>query len=259
MTELRQCVVQYEWSDSLVGSSREPRRLLFGWSGNVRAEDHLAALTQVCPIFQPERDLLGMLSLEKLEQALQEASREGRPFGALHLLCHGSRAPDGSYGLDLNAPRGGHEVIDARKLRAVIGPHARTLRLVVLCMCYGNYAGPLGSPLGSVAFELHRLGIPAVIGSRAPLSMRGSTRFTEELYRALFERGASVQEAFQVARTAPEASSMDRLVLQLYPAALAAALGAAINLKTQPGLVLHNYRKNDGGCIEVYRFDTRAS
>lgn len=158
----------------------------------------------------------GGLSLEALEQALEEAERENQPFGALHLLCHGAQAQDGTYGLVLNTPRGGREIVDALKLRRVIAPHARTLRLVVLCMCHGSDPGPLGSPLGSVALELHKLGVQAVIGSRAPLSKRGSVRFTEELYRAMFERRASLYEAFQVARNAPEPSSMDRASLQLY-------------------------------------------
>ncbi len=88
----------------------------------------------------------------------------------------------------------------------------------MLSTCYSGNAGAPGNPLGAVAQELHRIGIPAIIASRQPLSMLGSIALTETLYRRLLVDLVSLEGAFLAARARLmlDASSGDWASLQLY-------------------------------------------
>jgi hypothetical protein len=215
------CIIRYEWVGTRTVPPRpspppEGGRLLFAWSaagGQVPAVAHRDALVRACTrghhSFDPERDVLANVSLRRLVAEL-EASSE--PIGALHILCHGTRASAGSYGLQWE------EVVDAGTLAAVLKPHAIRIRMVVLCACQSAHPGQLDNHLGSIAVAIHRVGIPAVVASRLPLSVEGSVELTETLYAELLEQPASLQQAICKARRrlGQSATSLDWASVQLY-------------------------------------------
>jgi len=135
-------------------------------------------------------------SLETIEGALRKADAAGRPFECLHLVCHGVQMGS-AYGLALD---GGN--IEPAHFQQRLKPFAETLRLVVLAACDGANEGRIGAPVMSVAQAIHRLGIGAVIASRFPLSIHGSIRMTEALYRAILGERRPLDEAFVAAREA---------------------------------------------------------
>src|SRR5262249_48995911 len=149
--------------------------------------------------FDEDRDVVAGVSLARLREAL---SADGPPVAVLHVLCHGGRLPSSTeaYGLVWDAPDGGREVVDEAALRRVLKPYLSTLRLVVLAACHGGSAGAPGNVLGGVAQALHRIGVPAVVASRQPLSTAGSVLLTETLYERLLAGLTSLEDAFLAAR-----------------------------------------------------------
>lgn len=226
LCELPGCHLRYEWPGVVAPPRPTPPaeggRLLFAWSAagdGVPAVAHQRALSDVCARnghpFDPDRDVLGNVSLHSLSAALA-ASPE--PVAALHILCHGARSESGEYGLVWNDAQGGGRVfVDAGDLRQALAPHADSLRMVVLCACQGGSAAP-DSHLGSVAQALHRVGIPAVVASRLPLSTQGSIHLTETFYEALLGQLHSLPRALGAvrARLQEDAESLDWASLQLY-------------------------------------------
>jgi hypothetical protein len=228
--ELPGCHLHYEWPGVPAPAARgvppaEGGRILFAWSaagGNVPWQEQLSALSQVCArngySFEPERDVLGPVSLRALKEAL-EASKE--PVAALHILCHGARARDpgsSEYGLQWNASVGeGTAFVDAGDLRQALAPHAHKVRMVVLCACQSGNTMP-DSHLGSMAQALHRVGIPAVVASRMPLTTRGSVQLTETLYEELLGQLSPLSGALSAVRSRLQetAESLDWASLQMY-------------------------------------------
>jgi len=225
--ELPGCLVQYEWpgvSPAPLPTPRQgPGRVLLGWSaagGEVPWKEHREALAGAATVnrqgFDPEKDVEARLSTASLERALHEASAAGRPITALHLLCHGTQVAGGTSGLVWDGATGEPEVVDAAALRRVLAPFAGSLRLVVLCACYGGHTGTPGNALGSVAQGLHRVGLEAVVASRLPLSVEGSVRLTESFYRA-WKGPDSVRPALLEARRAlMSAGGLEWASLQLF-------------------------------------------
>ncbi|WP_159397583.1 CHAT domain-containing protein [Sorangium cellulosum] len=229
--ELPGCLIRYEWPGTETagpepGQQAEGGRILFAWSaagGAVPAEAHLGALRRASAEgyhpFDVDRDVLPHVSPAALYKALNGG---GPPVSVLHILCHGGAlAPSAeAFGLvwDASEPGGEPVMVDAGALRRMLEPHLGTLRLVVLCSCYGGGAGAPGNALGSVAQALHRAGIPAVVASRYPLTAHGSVALAEVLYRELLVSSASVEDAFLAARErlGREAASDDWASLQLY-------------------------------------------
>jgi hypothetical protein len=224
------CLIQYEWPGARGVSTRSssappPGRLLFGWStagGNVPVERHLRALhpsdSREAYSFDASQDIVPRLSLTALSRALHEASQADRPVTYLHLLCHGTQTDQGIAGLRWNAsdPDGPPQIVDAAALRQVLAPYKATLRLVVLCACHSGNPGDPGNVLGSVAQELHRVGIAAVVASRMSLSVEGSVLLTESLYGAL-QGPDSIRPALLAAKGALAGTgSYDWASLQLY-------------------------------------------
>jgi len=226
--ELKSCLVHYEWPGAASAPARasaapDQGRLLFGWSaagGAVPAAEHLRALREASTHgeLDPEGDVLADLSLASLERALAEASSAGRPFAALHVLCHGGATEGGTWGLRWNGPRPASppELVDGASLRRVLAPYADSLRLVVLCACHGGHS-PAGNALGSICQALHRVGLQAVVASRLPLSKRGSVAFAEAFYGSLLTGTSSLQSAFLAARARlAQLPGFDWAALQLY-------------------------------------------
>ncbi|MEM9487631.1 MAG: CHAT domain-containing protein, partial [Myxococcota bacterium] len=221
-------LVRYAWPETVSTSAVEPRaeggRIVLAWSaagGPVPAAEHQAAIERACTRsaypFEPGRDILAEVSPQRLSQALSRTGPGGAAPCVLHLLCHGA-ATGQNFGLVMSDESGRRAVVDAGRLRELLAPHAAQLRLVVLCACDSGNSGDIGNHLGSVAQNLHSAGIQAVVASRFPLSVRGSTLLAERLYGALLGRPASLEQAFLAARTqlARDPSNRDWASVQLY-------------------------------------------
>jgi len=220
-------LVRYEWPDTTSFPDRctpatRRGRVLLAWSaagGAVPAADHLAAIQGALgPGFDPKRDVLAHASYAAIADALAHAQQHGPPIDALHLLCHGAQI-GGSYGLafDDEQGRGGPVVVDAGRLQQLLAPHAGMLRLVTLAACDSGDGGEPGNLLGSVAQMVHRAGIRALIASRFPLSVPGSSRLATTLYPAL-ARGETLEQAVIAARAAlaRDPGQLDWASMQLY-------------------------------------------
>jgi hypothetical protein len=219
-------LVCYEWPDTQTRpGTRSPGggagRVMLAYSGRVPAEDHVAALRDAWHAaelpFDHGQDVLADASLQSLDKRLVDATAAGDPVTVLHLLCHGTPVKS-TFGLALDDGVSGSVVaVDAGRLRQVLGRHADTLRLVVLAACNSGNVGRPGNQMGSVAQELHRAGIEAVIASRYPLSSDGSIEFARVFY-AEFAATARVDHAFLAARkrVANDARHLDWASLQLY-------------------------------------------
>lgn len=222
--------IRYEWPQTSTAADSGPRseeeRILFAWSaagGAVPAAEQLRALRGAAQNslhpFDPERDVLAHMSSRRLAAALTAASQERKPIAVLHLLCHG-QGVGSTFGLcvDADEETAASVVLDAAQLRQLLTPHARTLRLVVLCACDSGNSGALGNQLGSVAQALHRAGIAAVVASRYPLSSAGSLRLSEALYETLLVQLDSLESALVLARQrlAEDVAQMDWASLQIY-------------------------------------------
>jgi hypothetical protein len=224
--ELPGVLVRYEWPDTQTRPSSidtSGARVLFAWSGQVPALEHQTAIEKACGAgshpFDVDHDVLPHTSCGRLAERLKAATAEGRPIRILHLLCHGT-ATGSTFGLALDGDEPGEAMVavDAGRLRQILAPHADTLRLVVLAACDGGNVGAVGNQLGSVAQALHRIGIPAVIASRFPLSTSGSNRLACMLYQTLLGGPSTLEEAFIAARQhlAEDAAQLDWASLQLY-------------------------------------------
>lgn len=227
--ELAHVTIQYEWPRTEEGPLPDEDAggtgLLLAWSaagGSVPAAEHVALLEQACGAaalpFVPTRDVLAHASYDRLRATLAAATDRGEPVRVLHLLCHGGETGS-TYGLCLHSDEGdGLAVVDAGRLRQLLGPFAGTLRLVVLSACDSGNSGTPGNQLGSVAQTLHRAGIAAVVGSRYPLSRDGSLRAAAALYGRLISDTASLDQALRAVRQALAqcTDGLDWASLQLY-------------------------------------------
>ncbi len=230
LAELPGVLVRYEWpgtstTPEQVSPSRSPGRILMCWSaaaGAVPATEHITAIHSACEShqlsFDEARDVLPRASLGKLDETLAAAQRFGPPISVLHILCHGS-ASGQTFGLSLHGEDvEEHTVVDAGRLRQLLAPYASMVRLVVLAACDSGNSGELGNQLGSVAQALHRAGVAQVVASRYPISVAGSIRLAQVLYRELLSATGNLEQAVLSARhsLARDASQIDWASLQLY-------------------------------------------
>ncbi|MBL9041548.1 MAG: CHAT domain-containing protein [Myxococcales bacterium] len=230
LAELPEVLIRYEWpgtstTPALEAPASATGRILVCWSaaaGAVPATEHIAAIHQATEqhrsSFDQDRDVLPHASLGKLDAILESAQRSGPPISVLHILCHGSAAGQ-TFGLALQGEDAEERiVVDAGRLRQLLAPYAQMVRLVVLAACDSGNSGALGNQLGSVAQALHRAGLAHVVASRYPLSVAGSIRLTQVLYRELLSDGGSLEQAVLSARhsLARDAVQIDWASLQLY-------------------------------------------
>ena len=215
--------LQLEWANDIQIPQAAPShgRVLFAWSDaeeDVSQDMHRAAIERACPEFNRHQDELANLTLDSLRDTLTQARQEGRPFRFLHILCHGGPIPGDSFGLVWTEPHRPERPmrVDGDSLRNVLGPFQSDLQAVVLSACHGSNPGQVGSMFGGVAHDLHRLGIPAVIASQMPLSVKGSIQMTEALYDALCQKKLPIDEAYQQAHDALSPSSLDWASLQFF-------------------------------------------
>lgn len=209
------CLLRYEWPETQTKApaqlpAPEGGRILFAWSdagGDVPDREHREAIAVACAAgrvsFDPAVDEVAGVSYALLDERLRAASAAGRPVTVLHLLCHGGalKSETEAYGLiwhgdGMGLPR----IVPADRLAALVGCYAGTLRLVVIAACQAGNTGTPGNPMGSVAQRLHRAGLEAVIASRLPLSIPGSSTLARTFYARLLRDPASVETAFLAAR-----------------------------------------------------------
>lgn len=199
---LQNVLVRYAWPSVATKPVRTPDRILFAWSAAdkpVPRDSHYQALHAACTEAGVHLDALPHVSTSSLGDALAQAKSAGRPISALHVLCHGVEH-EGAFELLWNRVDGNATLISADRLRELLAPHADELSIVTLCACDSGNAGKPDSHLGSLARALHRIKIPAVIGSRYRLSKPGSVAFADVFYRRLLADRTSVPVAFQAAR-----------------------------------------------------------
>ena len=203
--------------------TRRPTRVLMLWSaagGSVPKSTHIDALIRACTradsiAFKPERDVIGSATITRLRSALDEIDAGERV--ALHILCHGMRRGD-NFGLAWNKEDGTSAFISPSALGHALVPHINKLCMVTLCACNSTSPSERGCHLGSTAQELHRIGVPWVIGTCYPLTKRASATFAERFYRSFLGKGSSVERAFVHARGQlfNELGGSDWNSLQLY-------------------------------------------
>lgn len=229
--EFSNCFLRYEWpgiqAAALTQPFSPPGRLIIAWSaagGWIPADSHLFAIEQACRRnrypFDLRRDVLPNASREVLVRALADSQF---PIAALHILCHSTRTAAENYGLVLDASNssgGAAEVIDAGLLRHSLGPYAGIIRVIVLCACGSGDPVLPGSYVGGFAQALHRVGFPAIVASRFPMTVEGSVTFARSFYDGLLDEANSVHKALGHARRslANQNLSLDWASLQLYSA-----------------------------------------
>lgn len=210
--ETDDCLLRYTYPGAATRPQAPPpsSRILVAWAGTVPAAEHvqhIAAAARAGHVpFDPAHDVLAGASRASLERALHHA-----PVAILHLLCHGEALPGGQgFGLRLDGDRA---PVTPDELRALLARdrqgQGQTLRLVVLAACMGASPGAIDNELGSMAQAIHAAGIPAVVASRYPLTLPGSTELTRVLYQRLWVDHASLEDAFLAVRAALRALSRD--------------------------------------------------
>jgi hypothetical protein len=180
------CILRYAWPGVRApayprGAPRGGREhVLFAWSaagGAVPADIHQRAMDEALAPRGGELTMVAHVARSSLRAALDRAAGEGRPVTVLHLLCHGGIRDEVAH-LLWNSDDGESDQVDPNALRLLLGPHAGTVRLVVLCACRSGEPGRFDARLGSLAQALHRGtldhgGFEAVVASRFPLSVDG--------------------------------------------------------------------------------------
>jgi hypothetical protein len=118
-------------------------------------------------------------------------------FTHVHILAHGTRIDSQTatrFGLRLHDPaeRGRRVVATGEQLAHALLP-SRSRRgasdpvLVTLATCDSANQASVVTPGGSVAHQLHQMGVPWVVASQFPLTVLGSIVLAEDLYGELFQ------------------------------------------------------------------------
>ena len=145
--------------------------------------------------------VLPRASLAELREACARAAGEERPYTHVHILAHGMESAELrdedalGYGLALHAdgPDGGVDVVTGARLAAALRAHASGPlgsdltgpAVVTVASCDSGNAGSVIAPGASIAHALHEAGIPLVLASQFPLSVRGSVIMAEVAYTRL--------------------------------------------------------------------------
>jgi hypothetical protein len=202
-------------SDVIKVSWNRPHRILFAFAtppgmAQVPAQPHLNALRRAIEPYvaiikggkdapakrvaavQKQLTVLPEASLKAIGDACREVD-----YTHVHILAHGAPLGDGSqrrYGVALrdDANAEGYKVVDgetlAIALRGAQSSAASSKPLptfLSLATCDSGAVDSVVIPGGSIAHELHRVGIPWVVASQFPLWMHASTIMVEALYRGL--------------------------------------------------------------------------
>jgi hypothetical protein len=178
----------------------------------VPLREHLQALREALAPYMVQGDdaefersvtVLPEASLAAVRQVCRDNREE--PYTHVHVLAHGISAEEpgyaGSrYGLAFHSENNPHEVdiVDGARLAAALRCHTpnrkgqEVARPVVLTIASCDSANMgmnsvLAAGGASIAHAMHEAGIPLVIGSQFPLSVKGSVVMARLLYRRLLQ------------------------------------------------------------------------
>lgn len=134
---------------------------------------------------RPYLHVLPRASVAEIEQLCREIQ-----FSYVHVLAHGledDKLPGSPYGLALHAGPGRDEkeIVTGDRLTAALGIADRRPSVVTLASCDSGNVKEVIHNGASLAHELHRAGIPLVIGSQFPLSFEASIDMVSQVYRQL--------------------------------------------------------------------------
>jgi hypothetical protein len=145
--------------------------------------------------------VLPRASLAALREACARAAGDERPYTHVHILAHGMESAEIrdesalGYGLALHADGDADavDVVTGARLAAALraheaGPLGSDLTgpaVVTVASCDSGNVGSVIAPGASVAHALHEAGIPLVLASQFPLSVRGSVIMAEVVYTRL--------------------------------------------------------------------------
>ncbi|HRI63453.1 MAG TPA: CHAT domain-containing protein [Polyangium sp.] len=194
------CASESRWGhDNRVAIAWSHQGGAVSWGGLVEIVQSLV------PAFDSERDVVRNASVASLKTLLQQEPR----VRILHILGHGGGNAKTGYGLLLD---GSDKPISSETLGQLFREHGRHLRLVILSACQSSNAGDADSSTASVAMQIHQSGVPAVIASRYPLTMRGALAISNALYKTMVQDLGSIDDAIVAARrTAREMARNDNL------------------------------------------------
>jgi tetratricopeptide (TPR) repeat protein len=127
-----------------------------------------------------------------------EQLHKKQPCHVLHVLCHGQLMPNGEGMLLFEGPNRALLPVQASQLRRLFAD--QPARLVLLNACV-SAASTSDNPFNSVADNLLKAGVLAVIAMQYEILQDDAAVLTETFYRAIAER-ASVDAALTAARLA---------------------------------------------------------
>ncbi|MDM0001830.1 CHAT domain-containing protein [Variovorax sp. J22P240] len=187
-------------------------RILFAFAtppgmAQVPAQQHLDALRRAIEPFVPiirndparrVQEVQKQLTVlpEASLKAIGDACRAG-DYTHVHILAHGAPLGEGAsrrYGVALRdeSRASGYKVVDGETLgvalRGAESSSAGSKALptfLSLATCDSGAVDSVVVPGGSIAHELHRVGIPWVVASQFPLWMSASTIMVESLYSGI--------------------------------------------------------------------------
>lgn len=182
-------------------------RILFAYAGQVPYERHLLALREclepwlthaaaastsaAARKFAEYVTVLPEATLPRLQEAVRGNASDDREFTHVHVLAHGDE-DGGKFGLRLCHPNrvAGSDLVSgarlASALTATASDGARVLpACVTLAACDAGNFGDVTYFGAAVAHELHEAGVPLVVASQFPLSIRGSVAMACSLYEGL--------------------------------------------------------------------------
>jgi hypothetical protein len=128
-----------------------------------------------------------------------------RPYTHVHILAHGLEDPDESdgmgarYGLALcsDADRDKRDIVTGSRLAAALrcqtseygDGELSTPAVVTIASCDSGNVGSVLSAGASLAHDLHEAGVPMVLASQFPLSMKASVILADVVYSDLLHGG----------------------------------------------------------------------
>lgn len=148
-------------------------------------------------------------TFEAFKNLVTTAAESDAPFTHIHILAHGSlifdpkRPSDFEYGIAFHSEEpleNPYRATPTEDIKALFNGLSNPPHMVNYMVCDGanftNGAKPDKNPV-QATFET---GVPIVLGSQFPLSMKGSNLITKELYKNLF-RGDDIRSVLGSIRT----------------------------------------------------------
>jgi hypothetical protein len=172
-------------------------------------DDHIKSLADALAPWSRGKDPRddGLLVVREVFSAGELASERTKAAPTyVHVLAHGAlvppprRLPDLKiWGLRLGYER--DPGTSPAEIAAALAPAGGRPLVVTLSACDSGNQSQSVFDVPSVVQDLHRAGIPVVVGSQLPLTQRGSVTLTQAFYHSLLQ-GADVRAALHAGRVA---------------------------------------------------------